>query len=123
MSSEQESVTKTAAETTAATEVEPQAKRAEEETAAEAAPKEETKEPAAAAPAEVVPVIGIDFGNKNLVAALGFDRERLPLIVPNNLGTLTTPFAFIFCSFPSIPSELTTIITTTRHKQDNRWIY
>lgn len=100
MSSEQETVTKTTAETTA-TEVEPQAKRVEETTAAAAAaaaaeteaPKEEKKE-VPAEPAEVVPVIGIDFGNKNLVAALGFDRERLPLIVPNNLGTLTTPFAF-----------------------------
>ena len=99
MSSEQETVTKTAAETTA-TEAEPQAKRAEEETTAEA-PKEA---PAATAPAdtpaEVVPVIGIDFGNKNLVAALGFDRARLPLFVPNNLGTLTTPFLpffFLIC--------------------------
>lgn len=102
MSSEQETVTKTTAETTA-TEVEPQAKRVEETTAAAAAaaaaeteaPKEEKKE-VPAEPAEVVPVIGIDFGNKNLVAALGFDRERLPLIVPNNLGTLTTPFAFSY---------------------------
>ena len=40
----------------------------------------------------VEPVAGIDFGTQNLVTALGFDRERLPFIVPNNLGSLTTPF-------------------------------
>ena len=92
MSSEQETMPNTAEEATTV-ETEPQPKRAEEETTTAAAPKEETKE-VPAEPAEVVPVIGIDFGNQNLVAALGFDRERLPLIVPNNLGTLTTPFVF-----------------------------
>lgn len=108
MSSEQETMPKTDEEATA-TETEPQPKRAEEETTTAAASKEETKE-VPAEPAEVVPVIGIDFGNQNLVAALGFDRERLPLIVPNNLGTLTTPFVFsplffVFFFFPFTTSS------------------
>ena len=59
----------------------------------------------------VEPVVGVDLGSQNLVAALGFDRERLPLIVPNDLGALSTPFV----SFLMHPCHQHSISTTTTH--------
>lgn len=51
------------------------------------------------------PVLGFDFGGKYIVASIGFDSERLPYIVPNELNNLITPSVVGFSEWGRVIGE------------------
>lgn len=77
--------------------------------------KEETAIPTAAAAEEKAPektpekapepVLGLDFGCKYIVASIGFDSDRLPYIVPNELNNLITPSVVGFSEWGRVIGE------------------
>lgn len=75
-------------------------KEEEEKKPSEPSKKEEEEE--AKAPE---PVLGIDFGGKYIVASIGFDSERLPYIVPNELNNLITPTVVGFSEWGRVIGE------------------
>lgn len=51
------------------------------------------------------PVLGFDFGGKYIVSSIGFDSERLPYIVPNELNNLITPTVVGFSEWGRVIGE------------------